>query len=228
MPERDKFSLKPDLPLGTYRHYKGGEYQALTLACDEATHEWLVVYRALYTTGDTPNIWVRTYYNFIETVETDNGPVPRFTPMSLPDSKLAIGQNYLARIEASVGTTMFQHIYVKDGDQLKDVAEAGSLSCAQYVSSILTLAGLIDRPHATVKSTIAAMKNAGWYETDTPLPGAVVCWPAGVTHNEHIGFCLGSGKFVSNSTEKRVPVIHSEVMSDGRRPIAFYTHKGIE
>ena len=71
MPERDNFTPKPDLPLGKYRHYKGGEYEVLTLACDEATHEWYVVYRALYDTENKPEVWVRTYEDFTDIVATN-------------------------------------------------------------------------------------------------------------------------------------------------------------
>jgi len=42
MPDRDVFAPKPELSLGRYRHYKGGEYEVLMLACNEATHEWMV------------------------------------------------------------------------------------------------------------------------------------------------------------------------------------------
>jgi len=40
----DKFTKRPDLEPGHYRHYKGGEYTVLMIACDEATHKWLVIY----------------------------------------------------------------------------------------------------------------------------------------------------------------------------------------
>ena len=79
MPNKDLFSQKPALVTGRYRHYKGGEYEVLLLACNEATHEWVVVYRALYDTGKSPDVWMRTYENFTEDVETDGQKIPRFT-----------------------------------------------------------------------------------------------------------------------------------------------------
>lgn len=65
--------LTPELSLrpGKYRHYKGGEYEVLMLVCNEASHEWMVVYRALYDTGKSPKTWVRTYADF--TAELPDG-----------------------------------------------------------------------------------------------------------------------------------------------------------
>lgn len=82
MSGHNEFSAEPTLPLGRYRHYKGSEYEVLTLACDEATHEWLVVYKALYDTKGAPTVWVRTYDNFTENVETESGTEPRFHAIS--------------------------------------------------------------------------------------------------------------------------------------------------
>ena len=78
MPERDHISPQPELELGIYRHYKGGEYDVLMLACNEATHEWMVIYRARYDTGDMPGVWARTYGDFVAMVEVDGRSVARF------------------------------------------------------------------------------------------------------------------------------------------------------
>lgn len=82
MPERDRILPQPHMKLGRYRHYKGGEYEVLMLACDEATHDWLVIYKALYDTGDMPRVWARRYDMFHETVVTDMSTVPRFTKIA--------------------------------------------------------------------------------------------------------------------------------------------------
>lgn len=85
LPRRGMISqptLPPPFKPGTYRHYKGGEYEALTLACHEETHEWYVVYRPLYDHGDAPGTWVRTYDNFFSLVSIDEVSVPRFTPIT--------------------------------------------------------------------------------------------------------------------------------------------------
>ncbi len=74
MPERDSITLKPELALGVYRHYKGGEYDVLMLACHETNHTWLVVYQARYETGD--------YEDFMSTIEVDGRIIRRFTTVS--------------------------------------------------------------------------------------------------------------------------------------------------
>ena len=60
---------------GRYRHYKGGEYTVLGVARHSETEESLVVYRPEY--GER-GLWVRPLSMFQESVETPDGPVPRF------------------------------------------------------------------------------------------------------------------------------------------------------
>jgi len=61
---------------GIYRHYKGNEYEVITVAIHSETEEKMVVYRALY--GDY-GVWVRPLKMFTEEVEQDGVSVPRFT-----------------------------------------------------------------------------------------------------------------------------------------------------
>jgi hypothetical protein len=63
---------------GRYRHYKGGEYTVLGVARHSETEELVVVYRPDYGEG---GLWVRPLAMFIETVETEQGPVRRFSPL---------------------------------------------------------------------------------------------------------------------------------------------------
>lgn len=60
---------------GIYRHYKGGLYEVSGVARHSETEAWHVVYRALY--GDF-GLWIRPLEMFVETVEHQGGPVPRF------------------------------------------------------------------------------------------------------------------------------------------------------
>lgn len=68
----------PGIPLGPYRHYKGGEYEVLGVVRHSESLEPMVLYRPLY--NDT-GLWVRPYAMFLEQVEVDGAQVPRFTPL---------------------------------------------------------------------------------------------------------------------------------------------------
>ena len=65
-----------DIKPGSYRHFKGREYEVLGIARHSETEEELVVYRALY--GDF-GLWVRPAQMWNETVERDGKTFRRFT-----------------------------------------------------------------------------------------------------------------------------------------------------
>ena len=65
-------SIRP----GRYRHFKGKEYQVLSIARHSETQEPMVVYQALY--GER-GIWVRPAAMWTEWVERDGYSGPRFT-----------------------------------------------------------------------------------------------------------------------------------------------------
>ena len=65
-----------DIKPGRYRHFKGKEYEVLSVARHSETDEELVVYRALY--GDF-GLWVRPVSMWNETVERDGKTFRRFT-----------------------------------------------------------------------------------------------------------------------------------------------------
>jgi hypothetical protein len=68
----------PTLPLGLYRHYKGGEYEVIGVARHSESLEPMVVYRPLY--NDT-GWWVRPFEMFVGTVEIDGLVRRRFEPV---------------------------------------------------------------------------------------------------------------------------------------------------
>jgi hypothetical protein len=68
----------PSLPLGRYRHYKGGEYEVLGVVRHSETLAPLVLYRPLY---NETGLWVRPFAMFIEQIEIDGCLRPRFAPL---------------------------------------------------------------------------------------------------------------------------------------------------
>jgi hypothetical protein len=64
------------IPIGKWRHFKGGEYEVIGIAKDSETLAPVVVYRALYGEGA---IWVRDANMWLETVSRDGATVARFT-----------------------------------------------------------------------------------------------------------------------------------------------------
>jgi len=140
--------------------------------------------------------------------------------------KLSTYKNYLSLINGLPETTMFQHAYAtNDQGQELDIMQGGEVSCAYVVSSVLTIIGWIDRPHATVKSTLQTLKQTGWHETNELVSGAIVVWPFSQVGHEHIGFYLDNGVYVSNSTADHVPKKHGEALFDGRKPVMYLTHE---
>ena len=73
----DEFTPKPALKKGRYRHYKGNDYEVLDVVCHSETLEWYVLYKRLYE-RDGPELWIRPYSMFIETVEHDGKTLLRF------------------------------------------------------------------------------------------------------------------------------------------------------
>jgi hypothetical protein len=68
----------PTIPLGRYRHHKGGEYRVLGVVRHSETLEPLVLYRPLYGDGGTRGDWVRPFAMFLEPVTVDGRTQPRF------------------------------------------------------------------------------------------------------------------------------------------------------
>lgn len=70
---QDKFSSA--IPLGRYRHYKGGEYEVISVARHSETEEPFVVYQCL---ADGRSWWIRPLAMFTEMVNVCGEIVPRF------------------------------------------------------------------------------------------------------------------------------------------------------
>jgi hypothetical protein len=144
--------------------------------------------------------------------------------MPSPDLQRLVLRNLLTSIRSAVGTELFRHLYVRDKQTGRefDALDDGDNACAYVVSGILVLHGLIDRAHATVATTLKAMTDSGWYKVTEPLPGAIAYWPD--DHDAHIGFYVGEGVYMSNSSKERVPILHDKTLYDGREPEAYFIH----
>lgn len=124
-------------------------------------------------------------------------------------------KSLIKMIENSIGSKAYNNFYVLDkstGEEI-DVLENGRLSCACFVSSILTIYGLIDCPHSTVQTVTNCLTTEyGWEETDEITPGNVVIWEKASceeeVNNEHIGFVLNENEAISTSSSKREVIRH--------------------
>ena len=63
---------------GRYRHFKGNEYEVISIARHSETTEPMVVYRALYGDHGT---WVRPAEMWNETIEREGKTFKRFEKM---------------------------------------------------------------------------------------------------------------------------------------------------
>ena len=72
--ERGENDMNP-IPLGNYRHYKGGLYEVIGFAKHSETLEDMVIYKALYGERGT---WVRPLSMWDNPIEVDGETVKRF------------------------------------------------------------------------------------------------------------------------------------------------------
>ncbi|GGY37336.1 hypothetical protein GCM10011297_08060 [Bacterioplanes sanyensis] len=79
--------MKPTLAKGRYRHYKGNDYRVIDLVRHSETEEWLVLYQPLYGEQD---LWVRPYDMFVETVDINGHPQPRFAFVGDDEGEFAL------------------------------------------------------------------------------------------------------------------------------------------
>lgn len=68
--------MKDQPTSGSYRHYKGNEYDVLAEAIHSETGEKLVIYQSV---DDPGKVWARPYDMFFETVIVDDKEIPRFS-----------------------------------------------------------------------------------------------------------------------------------------------------
>lgn len=131
-----------------------------------------------------------------------------------PRPSLAIFRSYITAIKNSFGAKIYRNRYYNEPDgRVVDVLGNGNLSCAYYVSSVLHHFKLVDDIYLSVADTAGAMKKNGWKNISEPVPGSVIVWDkmffkSSAQYHMHIGFYLGRGRAMSNSSHYKYPAIH--------------------
>jgi hypothetical protein len=72
----------PTLPLGHYRHFKGGNYEVIGVVRHSETLAPMVLYRPL---DSDVGLWVRPYEMFVARVEVEGQWRARFAPVEAGD-----------------------------------------------------------------------------------------------------------------------------------------------
>ena len=80
--------MSTELRAGVYRHYKGNHYLVIGLAREDESEEIVVVYTRLYARAGLP-MSTRRLSAWNQTVNTPQGPVPRFQYIGLETPALA-------------------------------------------------------------------------------------------------------------------------------------------
>lgn len=73
----DTFDI-PYIAPGIYQHYKGKRYEVIGIGCHTETLEYVVIYKPLYEHEGQPDVWIRPYAMFMESVTVDGKVTPRF------------------------------------------------------------------------------------------------------------------------------------------------------
>lgn len=110
----------------------------------------------------------------------------------------------LAVVKNSVGSKAFRNVYAEVGDKKTDILRDGDLSCAFFVSSVLTMLKLCKEIHCTVDSTVKDLLVSGWAVIKKPKVGSILVWEEKFSSggkNKHIGFYIGKNQAVSNNTK---------------------------
>ena len=69
----DEFAAMPIIEPGEYEHYKGKRYKVLGVGRHTEQDEYFVVYMPLYEHQGQPDIWIRPYSMFVETITDKEG-----------------------------------------------------------------------------------------------------------------------------------------------------------
>jgi hypothetical protein len=142
----------------------------------------------------------------------------------MPDTTIEIQKKitFITAIENSVGTRIFNSLFVKhkDADEITDILHDGNFSCAFFVSGILSIFQLIQKPCSTVATLRETLEHhTDWknINTDTIEAGDVVFWKK-VTFEDgsqhaHVGFAIGTHEAISTSDIQKAVSRH-QIMTE--------------
>lgn len=129
-------------------------------------------------------------------------------------------ENYIMFIRSSINSEIFQKFYCSVNGKKTEVLDNGRLSCAVFVTFILKLFSLVSDIQITVHRAMDDMIKSGWHEIREPRVGAVIVWAEKQSEKDaesdiqasvhkHIGFYIGNGQAVSNSSLAQSPALHA-------------------
>lgn len=153
--------------------------------------------------------------------------------MSDQNIKILRKETYLRAIENSVGSKIFNSLFVKfkDSGKTSDVLNDGMYSCAFFVSSVLYLLQAINKPHTTVKSIREICeKDQNWQKVklDNIEPGDVIFWEKikfdDGSENAHVGFALNNKEAVSTDYKNKIVAKHLIIFGNKRKIEAVYRY----
>jgi hypothetical protein len=137
-------------------------------------------------------------------------------------------KSMLTMIENAIGTKLFATFYAELPDgQVIDTLDAGNVSCAAFVSGILSILGkLRDGFHGTVERTVEDLRASGWVEVMDQKdiqPADVIVWASHIDENgqanAHIGFAVSATEAISNSSSMGVVCKHDMHFGEEQRQI---------
>ena len=137
-------------------------------------------------------------------------------------------ENFVKRIENSVGSREYRNLFALVRGVRKDILKDGLISCAYYVSNVCTVLGYLPRPHTTVDGLIVGLENNGWRRVEQPTkPGEILVWEeatqAGGELHKHAGFYMGNDQAISHVDSDRTPSYHHLTFGGTRKVVAVYT-----
>lgn len=149
--------------------------------------------------------------------------------------QILLFESYLQFVKNSIGSNQYRNLFAEINGEYVDILRDGELSCAVFASSVVYQFQLIDRPHATVDGSVAALEAHGWHKIKKERAGCILIWEEKEFESEshkHMGFFVGEGRAISNSAIEKTPTMHDWKFMGSkfgeREIVAIYWHSALE